>query len=281
MARRGKVNRRAAFEMLEHRRLLATDNWISVSSGSWDVASNWSTGKVPGATDDVVINVPGASPTVTIGSNVESVASITTADPLVISGGGLTVTADSTIGGGLAMTGGSLAGNGSGVSLSVTGTTTVSGANLYAQGGATLGLPQLTGYAGGVDHTSAFQATGAGSVLALPKLATVTEDTGQYYSLFQVQALAGGNVQIPALTTISGGPVTLESDGAGSNLDVSALSSFKGTSGKNVYASLQATHSGTVLDPSLTTIDHANLTLDGTGTIALRSLRPSRWGPSP
>ena len=100
----------------------------------------------------------------------------------------------------------------------------------------------------------------------------MTADTAQYYSLFQVLALAGGNVQIPALITISGGPVILQSDGTGSKLDVSALTNFQGTSGKNVYASLQATHSGTVLDPSLTTMDHANLTLDGTGTVALAQL---------
>ena len=160
----------------------------------------------------------------------------------------------------------------SGGTASLSGLTDADGSSFVVSAGSTLTLGALASYAGGVNYTSTFQATGAGSVLALPKLATVTADTAQYYSLFQVQALAGGNVQIPALTTISGGPVILQSDGTGSKLDVSALSSFKGTSGKNNYANLQATHSGTVLDPSLTTMDHANLTLDGTGTIALAQL---------
>ena len=47
-------------------------------------ASNWSTGLVPGPNDDVVINVSGASPTITVDSS-ESVQSITASDPLVIS----------------------------------------------------------------------------------------------------------------------------------------------------------------------------------------------------
>src|SRR5271165_6298366 len=86
--------RRPDFETLESRQLLSTVDWISPTSGSWDVASNWSTGTIPGPGDDVVINVTGASPTVTISSNVESVNSITASDPLVISGGGLTVAAN-------------------------------------------------------------------------------------------------------------------------------------------------------------------------------------------
>ena len=64
---------RPIFEALEQRQLLSTIDWVSTSSGSWDVASNWSTDTVPGPNDDVVIAVTGASPTVTISSNVESV----------------------------------------------------------------------------------------------------------------------------------------------------------------------------------------------------------------
>ena len=131
-------------EPLENRQLLSTVNWISTSNGSWGVPGSWSTDAIPGPGDDVLINVPGV--TVTISSAVASVNSITCDDPLVISGGGLTVADNSTIGGGLTMTGGSLTASGALVSLIVTGTTTVSLANLYALGGATLSLPQLTTY---------------------------------------------------------------------------------------------------------------------------------------
>ena len=90
---------RPRFESLEERCLLSTVDWISISSGDWDNPSNWSTGKVPGPSNDVVINVSGASPTITIDSGTQSVNSLTAADPLVISGGSLTLAADSEIDG--------------------------------------------------------------------------------------------------------------------------------------------------------------------------------------
>ena len=161
-------------EPLESRQLLATTvSWTSAISGSWDVASNWSTDTVPGPGDDVVINVPGV--TVTISTNVESVNSITADDPLIISGGGLTVAANSTISGGLTMTGGLLTAKGQQVSFSVAGTTSISGANVYAEDGASLVLSQLTSYTGNTSTTT-LEATGTGSTLTLANLATVTQD---------------------------------------------------------------------------------------------------------
>ncbi len=40
---------------------LTTINWTSPTSGSWDVAANWSTDTVPGSGDSVVIDVPGVT----------------------------------------------------------------------------------------------------------------------------------------------------------------------------------------------------------------------------
>src|SRR5262249_57633799 len=45
-------------EALEDRTLPATVAWISSVSGAWDVGSNWSTGRKPGAADDVVTDPP-------------------------------------------------------------------------------------------------------------------------------------------------------------------------------------------------------------------------------
>ena len=188
---------------------------------------------MPTSSDDVTIDL-GGNPTIQITSGTQAVHSLTSTDSISISGGSLSVAANSSMSGGLTMTGGSLIADGSGITLSVTGTTTVSGGSLEAEGGATLSLSQLTTYAGAVDSTSTLEATGTGSMLSLPKLATVTEDTSSYSSRTQIQALSGGDVELPALTSISGGPVQLESDGAGSTLNINALTSLTGNTGQQL-----------------------------------------------
>ncbi len=260
---------RPQLEPLEIRQLLTAINWSSSTSGSWDVASNWSTDTVPGSGDDVTIDKPGV--TVTISSNAKSVHSITADDPLVISGGGLAVAANSTISDGLAMTGGALSASGSGITMTVTGPTMISGASLYAENAATLSLSKLTSYAGGVGYTDTLQATGSKSTLSLPMLASITGATTNGNSWTQVQAMAGGDVELPALTQVTGGPVLLEGDGSGSKLDVSSLTSFEGISGCcwNNFATLQASNSGTVLDGSLTSLGDVNLPLDNTASLAI------------
>ena len=122
-------------ESLELRRLLSTVDWISTSSGDWNNPSKWSTGLVPGPSDDVVIDVSGASPTVTIDSGNQSVNSLTTDDPLVLSGGSLTVAAQSTIGGSFTLSGGT---------LNVGGPITLAGASEWSDGGLALQGNTLT-----------------------------------------------------------------------------------------------------------------------------------------
>ena len=244
-----------------------TVEWISPSSGNWDVASNWSTGTVPSSNDDVIIDVPGASPTVTISSGSVSVLSITASDPLSITGGSLTVAANSTIGGGLSMTGGSLVANGSGTLLTVTGTTTVSAGSFSAQSGATLSLPQLTTYTNpyGYNDNTYFEATGANSVLSFPALTSL----GNLQSTLVFQATQGGRVLDSALTTIASPSqadeyLEIYADGTNSEVDVSGLDSLDVTIGY-----LRVIDSGTVLDGNLTSLDNMNVTLDGTGTLAI------------
>jgi hypothetical protein len=66
-----------------------TVNWVG-GSGDWDTASNWSTGVVPGPTNDVSINT-GPAITVTHSVGNDSVNSIISHAALTISGGTLTV----------------------------------------------------------------------------------------------------------------------------------------------------------------------------------------------
>jgi RHS repeat-associated protein len=258
-------------EPLEPRQLLSSVQWTSATSGAWDVGSNWSTGQVPGSGDDVVIDVNGATPTVTIDSGDQSVHSLMASDPLSITGGSLTVAANSTISDGLTMTGGSLTASGSGVNLKVTGSTAVSEASLFADGGATLNLPNLASYTGSTYSyysSTTFAATGTGSTLSLGALATATLAAGG--TIWYVQASKGGQINLPQLATVSvtGGSqvgAQFTADGGGSQIDLSSLTSL---SGRNSDSSLTVTHGGSILDGKLTTLNEATVTLDGTGTIA-------------
>ena len=254
-------------EPLEDRRMLSVVNWTGVGSNAlWSNAANWSGNHVPGTTDDVVINAVD-SPTITVDSSAGNVTvhSLTTNDPLSITGGSLTVTSSSTLSDGLSMTAGSLVATGSGTTFAVSGPTTVSGggASLFASAGATLSLPNLTGYSNPNTFGSAtFQASGAGSTLNLAGLSTIT---GSGQNVVFVKVLAGGHISLPALTTISGGNVRISADATGSQVDVSALTSFN--SGGNALA---VTNSGSVLDASLVTLNGVDVT---------STARAPRYGP--
>src|SRR5208337_4126307 len=145
-------------------------------------------------------------------------------------------------------------------------------------GGVTLTLPAATSYTqntGSWNSNRTLQASGAGSVLALPNLTTITGST-QYGSNLYVQALAGGHVNLGAATAVTGGAVNLTADGTNSVLDLSALQSFQGYFiNFQIYTStsnIQATNGGSILDPRLATVNTAGLTLDGTGTIGTASI---------
>jgi hypothetical protein len=100
--------------------------WVG-GNGDWDVASNWSTGAVPGAVDDVAINVSGITITHASGAS-DSIRSLISQADINISAGSLSIASDSTINSTLELSGGALTG---------TGNVTVSG--LFTWTGGTLG----------------------------------------------------------------------------------------------------------------------------------------------
>jgi hypothetical protein len=225
---------RPFLEVLEDRIVPSTVFWDNPNGGNWDTATNWSSGSVPGSGDIAVINTAAAA-TITIhAGDSESVLSLTTAsnDALSITGGSLTLAANSTLNGPLEMTGGSLTGTGSGITVTGTGPTSISAASLNAQSGATLGLPELTTYSGNGSGT--FAVDGAGSVLDLSALATISEEDGSV----SLSATNGGVLNLSGLTdtSLSGGSIT---DTGGSSL---------------------------LLDSNLTTLCGIDVTLDGTDT---------------
>lgn len=141
--RPSKPQRRLTLENLEGRLVLSAVDWIGPSNGSWDVASNWSTGVVPGFGDDVTIDTAAAQ-TVSIqsGDNI-TIGSLTTgaSDTLSMTGGSLIVTSGaSTLSGTLDMTGGALNVFGAGTNLTADGITSIGAAGLGIGSGASVML---------------------------------------------------------------------------------------------------------------------------------------------
>ena len=135
------------FQLLEHRQLLSINTWIG-GDGNWADDAHWSAGHVPLATEDAVV---GPAVNIIFDSGDEAVHTITTdaSDSLSISGGSLTIGADSTVSGVLNLSGGALTTDGTltlaGVSnqwagATVSGTYTGSGGGTIALASGTLDI---------------------------------------------------------------------------------------------------------------------------------------------
>ena len=116
---------------------------------------------MPTAQDDVTIG-PNVTVTVSTGSQAVHALTMDPSDTLDVTNGSLTVNANSSLASNLAISGGMLAAAGSNVSVMVDGSITVTGGNLSATDGATLGLPTLTKLTG---NFVSLQADGTGSRL--------------------------------------------------------------------------------------------------------------------
>jgi hypothetical protein len=126
-----------------------TDEWLNLTAtGSWNVASNWSTGAVPVASDDAYVNLPlGAQVVVDSGSDTVNRLVTSGTGSLAVTGGSLSVTQDAQVSGTLAVSGGTFTANGdtsignvveSAGALTGAGTITV-GSGMSWSGGALVG----------------------------------------------------------------------------------------------------------------------------------------------
>src|SRR5262245_32257288 len=88
---------RLRVEELEDRLVPATVTWINPAGGDWNTAVNWSTGAVPGPSDDVIIDLPGQN-TFTVTHTVptvESVKSLNSQAAITFSAGGISLESSS------------------------------------------------------------------------------------------------------------------------------------------------------------------------------------------
>ena len=282
--RRSQTRCRAPFhrlwmENLEDRLAPATIMW-NAGSGNWDDPTKWTGGNVPGPGDDAVIDTNATAATITIlSSDAESVNSLTTGanDQLTISGGSLMIAATSNLAGALSMTDGSLTVTGTGALFKATGATTIPGASLYALAGATLSLPKLTNYS---SDQSVFQADGAGSVLDVSALATVTQQ-----SYWDVTASTGGQVDLSGLASLTSTQGIVITDTGNSSILDTKLTSLDGVDvmldGTDAHVADSWTKltdgnltvtGGMYMLPKLTDVDGSSLIVQTSGSLALPKL---------
>ncbi len=141
----------------------------------------------------------------------------------------------------------------------------INGASFVVNDGVTLTLPDATSYAGQSNGVTRFRAAGANSVLNFPNLGTLSG--GSFISTFFVEASNGGLVNLSALTDITGGATQVFSDGTGSQIDLTLLSTFIDTN-DNRASIIDENNAGVIVAPNLTSVSAVTLNLDGDSTIS-------------
>ncbi len=156
-----------------------------------------------------------------------------------------------------------------------TGLTSISGDDVYAYGGADIALPNVTSLAGASTYyttveasgTSGPNGTGTPSTIDLSHVTTLSGGTND--DVLFLYAESGGKLSLPNATSDPSGRIYFESNGAGSVLDLTDLTSIIDDQGNS--SSLNVTSGGTVIDPNLTTFSYLTITTDPTATFTVPS----------
>ena len=145
--------------------------------------------------------------------------------------------------------------------------TMIDRASFVVRGGAQLSLPNATQYDGLNEVGQAlWRAEGAGSLLDLSALTTLI---GVRFgpSELEIEALAGGQVNLSQIATIVQGSVEVLAEGPNSLVNLSALTRLDGDN-----SHLEARAAGTVQVPNLMTLNETDLALDATGVLPLTQI---------
>lgn len=229
--------------------------WIPDDDGLWSVASNWSSNPaLPGAADNVVIDVGGMTVrTITLDVNA-SINSLISAESLLFNQSRVLTLAN---GGSFAV--GSMFQMGTVSRLNVNGGTfsalgdaNINGANVFVTN-ATANLDTVASYvtSTGTNDNRTLQASGAGALLNLSGVETMAG--GGFISTLFVNALSSATVDFSGLVTHTGGATQFTANGAGSMIDLSSLESFHNNNG-NRNAHLHVLNGGTIELGSLTSM---------------------------
>ncbi|MBD2152111.1 Ig-like domain-containing protein [Pseudanabaena sp. FACHB-1277] len=139
------------------------------------------------------------------------------------------------------------------------GLTDITGAGFIAANGGVVSLP-VTSYTGNsAEFFTTLRAEGAGSLLDLSNVTTLSGATFVSDSL-NIEAVNGGQVNLKNTTQITGGLTGIISDGVGSFVNLSSLTNFTKTGRGS--SSITSHNGGTVEAIKLTSLTDVNLTSD-------------------
>ena len=172
-----------------------------------------------------------------------------------------------------------------GGSIDVSSLYQIDGADFNVSGGATLSIPAALSARDSVtssSHSRDWTVSGAGSVLSLPNLKTVTAASA-YNTRHFFTASDGATLSLPALESAqddSGdnrlGGYFFTATGADTVIDVGALKQIVDYNA-DFLSKLEARTGGTILSDSLRNVRGVNIIDDGTGSIALDQLESLNW----
>jgi fibronectin-binding autotransporter adhesin len=194
---------------------MASISWLNSVSGNWNTAANWSTGTVPGAGDDVTINVSSAA-TITHNSGTSVVSTLYTGSlaTLAVTGGSLTASGYATLYGPVTQSAGSfILGPGSycgGTYTQTGGTLKASAGTIRLDGTGNSFAGTITGSE--VNFESGTDLLASGSVLSVGDMqvsgATVT--LGQNESFTGAFDMTGGTLELGGNSFALGGNTALD-----------------------------------------------------------------------
>lgn len=252
---RGRMNT----EPLEARALLSAVAWDGgAGTLNWADAANWDTDTVPGAGDDVTIDVAGEN-TINV-AGVFTVASFSSQESIYINGGQLTTNGSSSVAGNFGMRADTtFTVDGVGSVFTAPATSHWELGNLTARNGAVINLSAVNTASNGFDGAgTTWRATGANSRIDLSGLSQFS-GYGRNGQLV-ITAADGGAIDLSGATSIPGGTTQMSSFGTGSLIDISAV---------ETWADGNRQRSSTVAWGDGGTIDVSNLSsLIGVGAVA-------------
>jgi hypothetical protein len=231
---------------------------------TWQTAANWSGDILPGANDDVFINVGG---NITITSSVSvTIRSLQCSNHLALTAGTFRVgNVDSVVQGQLFVTGNPiLSASGAFTSLVLPAATNIDGLGLDVSSGARVSLPSVRRYDKGSSCLPVlWQVTGTNSTL---EAAALTNLTGASCASLTIQALSGGDVLVGNLQTVSEGTLVVLADGAGSLIDMATLQQSPGTLRS---VSFETRNNGVISMPQFTGGKNVSVTQRPGGTLPI------------